>query len=138
MMSNVSLDPDTVFCIQCRRPISLAVSNIGKGLCHSCIQDAQIQIASQAADVFNFNTGLGICPQCKSPNLIEFDNKRSANTWPITTAALICILIGFLTFPCGILFWMIAGIFLLWAIFTGPQKIGTSRGCRACGHRWPV
>ncbi len=134
-----------VYCTQCRVHIPRVVSNQGRGLCPVCIANnvaisqAQAQQTAQAhqfqqAQIYNTATGLGSCPQCNSPNIIQLDLHRPSNGGGLVVGGLVLCVCSLCCFwPLAI----VGVVMMIMGVVQRPsQPYGTSRVCRYCGHRW--
>jgi len=148
-----------VYCLGCRAHIPKHISNQGKGHCPTCLalqaqaqqaqaqaqqlQAQQAQAAAQAAHqaIYNHATGLGRCPQCSSPNIVEAPTRQANGAKNgLSGAGLVLMLIGALTFCLGGGFLFIVGLILLivGCCLPGDRVVSVSRYCNACGYRWQV
>ena len=139
-----------VYCTSCRTHIPRAVSNANNGLCVSCAQaqaasnalqiqsQAQAAVASQQA-LWAVDTGQGICPNCKSRNVLVTALTTSTKNTAMGNAAGIFLILG-ICLACvyiGIVF-LIVSAFCAVVYFCSnqPKVLGYQRCCRACGNQW--
>lgn len=111
---------------------------------HVMLPHRKQQVISQA--VYTTNTGIGLCPQCQSPNVVQFDNivkdtnaKVAYEASGCALGCIGCISTALLVLIIGIPL-MILGVvlFVIGLCVPGQKTVGTSRQCRYCNNRWQV
>jgi predicted RNA-binding Zn-ribbon protein involved in translation (DUF1610 family) len=150
------MNTDTVYCLRCRRPISVALSDSGAGYCPECGDIRNREASARNAPLFDapINTGKGICPACGSRDIKDY------NAAPNTIVSQICVAgCGGVTilvpgcmisaavnsgFDLGLGIAAIIGLvsaawlIILLAIGHMLGKKDMHRRCGSCGHSWPI
>ena len=146
-----------VYCLRCKRRTPRAVSDANVGYCAEClvvvtdemvrveadlkivadnriaakqdakqrrIEAAQERFGSKRNVVSSSTMPMGKCPQCGGADLIQFEDWKATDLKKKSD-----YLAGALLFPIAIVGVFAAG---------NGKRLGTSRECNSCGHRWPV
>lgn len=145
---------DPIYCIDCKAHVARA-DLIDDALCGTCYaaralaevkrrDDAKTAAAAaQRAEadrklaVFTRDTHRGKCPQCQSTNIEEIVNSTPNTLRPVLMGLGGCT--GCVTlFLVPVLALVGAVVFIVGAVQPGIHRLGVSRICQACGHRWLV
>lgn len=138
-----------VVCLGCRELIPRAVFNSGLGYCPACIEsrtEVQAELTQNAilaehrkvkameavADAgLHEDTGLGMCPYCRSKNVVESRRYRPGVLFLGFGVILAYLLFG----EFGVIPAAIAVAVIIASLWNDPRLV-TSRHCRYCGSRW--